>query len=296
MRAQTRPSDDRRNRAIEDVHEPPRILSIRVTAHRRFVHADLATARGDERLELRANDGHQCLGECPAIRIAVAWHQPAAQGVRPGHTGLERDGSVFHRRVRRVQPLQAIELLNHTEAARSLQRADDAMPAALVVRRGTEPPGDDRLGIHAVQESIERQVEVQARLFPIGHDIQTSRPLIVQRTHHRIVLRLGKVGGSESIEVLGGELQPTGKRIAADDRRAQGVGLHQDWLGRIRASYSRWARFVIRQSSIVNVRVPHRASPSDARAHRRPTRTVRRRARDPGWRPRRARAAADRRV
>ena len=111
-----------------------------------------------------------------------------------------------------MQPLQAIELLNHTEAARSLQRTDDAMPAALVVRRGTEPPGDTRLGIHAFEKSIERQVEVQTRLFPIGHDVQTRRPLIVQRTHHRIVLRFGKVGGSESIEVLGGELQPTRER------------------------------------------------------------------------------------
>ena len=108
--------------------------------------------------------------------------------------------------------------MDHTEAAGRLQRADDPMPAALVVRGGTEPPGDNRLGIHAVQKPVERQVEIQARLFPIGHDIQTRRPLIVQRTHHRIVLCFGKVGGAESVEMLGGEFQPTGKRITYRSR------------------------------------------------------------------------------
>ena len=92
----------------------------------------------------------------------------------PGTLALSVHGSVFHRRGRRVQPLEAIELLNDTEAAGSLQRADDAMPAALVVRRGTEPPGDNGLGIHAVQKSIERQVEVQAGAA--SPSVTTSRP------------------------------------------------------------------------------------------------------------------------
>ena len=88
------------------------------------------------------------------------------------------------------------------------------------MRGGTKAPDDNGLRIDAFQESIERQVEIEPRLFSVRHDIQARGLLIMQRTHHRIVLRLCEVGGTKTIEVFSSELQPAGERITANHGRA----------------------------------------------------------------------------
>jgi hypothetical protein len=121
-------------------------------------------------------------------------------------------------RARSVQPLQSIEFLHYTEPARSLQFAHHTMPSALVVGRRTEASRDDCLGIDPFEKSIERQIEVQPGLFSVCDDVQAGRFLIVQRTHHRIVLCFGQIGRAETIEVPGRELEPARKRVTSDDR------------------------------------------------------------------------------
>src|SRR3970040_1253130 len=48
---ETAAPDHGSDRAIEDAHEAPRVLTVSVAAHRRLVHADLVAAGGGEGLE-----------------------------------------------------------------------------------------------------------------------------------------------------------------------------------------------------------------------------------------------------
>ena len=97
---------------------------------------------------------------------------------------------------------------------------------ALIVGGRPETARRRALQLDALEESVERQVEIEPRLLAVGDDVEPGGELIVERAHHRVVLRFGDVGGAEAVEVRGRELQPAGKRIAADDGGAQGALLH----------------------------------------------------------------------
>src|SRR6185369_6346900 len=83
----------------------------------------------------------------------------------------------------------------------------------------------------------EREIEIEAGLLAIGHDIKAGGDLIVECANDGVVLHLGEVFFAKGVQILAGLLQPGGKRIAADDGGAEWAGLHGDeklWVKRIR--------------------------------------------------------------
>ena len=104
--------------------------------------------------------------------------------------------------------------------------ADDLVFSALVVGGRAEAPRRGGFEFDALDVAIEREVEIEAGLFAIGDDIEAGGELVVERGDDGIVLDLGAVGGTEAVEVGGGEFEPRGKRVAADDGGAEWIGLH----------------------------------------------------------------------
>ena len=92
---------------------------------------------------------------------------------------------------------------------------------ALVVRRGAEATRRCPLQLDAVEVAVERQVEVEPRLLAVGDHVEAGADLVVDGGDDGVVLQLGAIGRAEAVEVLDGEQQPAGQRVAADDRRPQ---------------------------------------------------------------------------
>ena len=80
---------DRVHRAIENIDEPLRVFAVRIATHGRFIDANLLAACSDQCHEFIADNGEQCFGEPVTIVIALVRNQPATQGVRPWHAGLQ---------------------------------------------------------------------------------------------------------------------------------------------------------------------------------------------------------------
>src|SRR5687768_18526161 len=100
------------------------------------------------------------------------------------------------------------------------------MAPALVVRRGAEVATRLTLEFEAVQERVEREIEVEARLFPIGDHVEPGAELIPDRRPDRVASRLLAVIRAELVEVRSRQLQPAGKRVAADDSRPDRLVRH----------------------------------------------------------------------
>src|SRR6266566_3117224 len=101
------------------------------------------------------------------------------------------------------------------------------MPAALIVSGGTRSALRLRFDCNPRQEAVERQIEIQARLFAIADDVEAGRDLVVYCGRDGVVQELGYVVRAKFVEVGGDKLQPTWERIAADDRCAKGILLHE---------------------------------------------------------------------
>ena len=71
------------------------------------------------------------------------------------------------------------------------------VPPALVVRRRAEAAGRRGLSVDALEEAVEREVEVEARLLAVGDHVEPGGHLVVHGRDHRVVLHLGQVVGPE---------------------------------------------------------------------------------------------------
>ena len=225
VRAQAGAPVDRLHRAVENIHEAPGIFLVGVATHRGLIDADLPTARGDEVFEFFAHHWEQRLGHRPAVGILRIRHQPAAQRIRPRHTRLQR------RRADRREALQPLELLHDPQSARRHQFAGDRVLAALVVGGRAKLPRRRRLQLEALDVTVERQIEIEPRLLAIRDDVEPRLDLIVHRRDHGIVLDLAHIGATKDFEVLAGELEPAGKRVAPDDGAAKGTRFHRETAG-----------------------------------------------------------------
>ena len=167
----------------------------------------------------RAHDREERLGDRPAVRVVAAGHDPAGERVRPGDARLQL-------RAGRGQLLQAAPLVERAQPVRRLELADDLVPAALVVRG--RPPAAARLVLQldALEERVEGQVEVEARLLAVGDHVEAGAHLVADRRRDGVARRLLEVVGPEVVDVLGRELEPARERVAADDRRADGLVRH----------------------------------------------------------------------
>jgi hypothetical protein len=94
------------------------------------------------------------------------------------------------------------------------------MPSTLIVGWGSEPAEGLTLQIQALQETVKRQVEIQAGLLAIRDHIQPRVNLIPNRYRHRIVYQLRPISFTKPVEMSTGKLQPSRERIAADHGRA----------------------------------------------------------------------------
>jgi hypothetical protein len=115
------------------------------------------------------------------------------------------------------QPLGALEFFDRAQAARGAEVAGDAVLAALVVGGGSEAAGGVGFEVDAFEVAVEREVEVEAGLLAVGDDVEAGAELVGERARDGVVLEFLEVGVAELVEVLGGELKPAGKRVAADD-------------------------------------------------------------------------------
>src|SRR5690606_18852354 len=82
--------------------------------------------------------------------------------------------------------------------------------------------------------SIERQVEVEPRLFPIRNHVQACADLVVYGRCHGILDHFFDVGAAKAVEVLASELEPSWKGITSDHRCAEGNVLRHvgfTWFG-----------------------------------------------------------------
>ena len=84
-----------------------------------------------------------------------------------------------------------------------------------------ESPRGVRRRADALELSIERKVEIVAALFAVGNDVKTGPKLIVDGDGHRVGAQLLEVGIAKFVSVSEGVLKPSGKRVAANNRRAQ---------------------------------------------------------------------------
>jgi dihydropteroate synthase len=228
-------ADSRFDRAIEDIDEAPGILQVCVTAHGGFIESDLATARLDQRLEFVADNGQEGLGQGVAIGVLRIGQETATEGVGAGDAGFEGGrrmgvgtiGMIAGGEAAMGEALEAVKIGDGAQAAGGAEFADHSMPATLVVGGRTESARRRGFEIDAVDEAIKGEVEIEPGLFAICDDIEPGVELIVEGDEHCIVDKFLTVSGAELVEMSGSELQPAGKRIAADDSGAQRMRLHR---------------------------------------------------------------------
>ncbi len=192
---------------------------MRVTAHRGLVDGDDAAARIDERLQLGAHDREQGLGDRPAVGVVGVRLDAAREGVRAGNAGLQLRALGRDR-------AQALPLGDHAQPARRAELPDDPVSAALIVRGRAEPAAGLVVELEPVEEGVEGQVEVEARLFAVGDDVEAGPKLVADGRPDGVAGRLLAVVGPELGEMLAGELEPAREGIAADHRGADGLVRH----------------------------------------------------------------------
>src|SRR5438445_6363227 len=73
---------------------------------------------------------------------------------------------------------------------------------------------------------VEREVEVETRLFSVGDDVQTRGSLVVDGGQDSVVLQFSAVSLAELLQMRTGQLQPARKGVTADDGSPEGVLFH----------------------------------------------------------------------
>src|SRR5580765_2557086 len=93
---------------------------------------------------------------------------------------------------------------------------------SLIVSWRTEPASRGGFQLDPFDESIERKIEVQARLFAVSDHIKACLNLVMNGDDDRVLLKFGLVGVAKFLQVLTRELEPARKRITSNDSGAQG--------------------------------------------------------------------------
>ena len=83
-------ADDGFDGTVKDLDKPIRVFAIGVTTHRWLINGQLGAASGDQIDQFLAHDRDQRLGNRITIRVLRIGNQPATQGIRTRHAGLER--------------------------------------------------------------------------------------------------------------------------------------------------------------------------------------------------------------
>ena len=92
--------------------------------------------------------------------------------------------------------------------------------ATLVVGKRAEPARRSTLKFYPLKEAVKRQVEVEPGLLAVSYHVEPGGELIVHCGDDSIIDHLLAVDVAELLEVLAGELEPTGEGVAADDGRS----------------------------------------------------------------------------
>lgn len=220
MRRQPALTDDGSDSAIEDIDQSAAIGTVRITAHRRLVDRDLGAADSDQPFQFVADQRKKRFRNSEAVRVLIVGNQSAAEGIGTGEAGFER-WPVWG------QSPQTFKFLNSPQSSRSPQRTGDRVLAPLVVCWRSPPAGRRVFQGQALEVAIERQVEIQPRLFAVGDDIQAGSQLILDSGGNRIILQFPQVVRAELVEMLTGKFQPAGERVTADDGRSQRLHTHR---------------------------------------------------------------------
>ncbi len=104
------------------------------------------------------------------------------------------------------------------------------MAPPLVVSGRAEAATRFVVELEPVDERVEGEVEVEARLFPVGDHVEPCTELVADRSPDRIARRLLAVVRAELVEVRAGKLEPAWERIAPDDGRPDGLVRHVESL------------------------------------------------------------------
>src|SRR5262245_20006822 len=146
-----------------------------------------------------------------AVGITAAGHEASAQCVGTRDTG-------FQRGARGRESLKALEFFDNAKAARGSQFAGNRVTSSLVMRGRTEPARRRAFAFQAIQVRVKGKVEIEARLFAVGDDVEAGAYLIVECGNDGVLLQLSAVVGAEFIKIGAGEFQPAGQGITADNR------------------------------------------------------------------------------
>src|SRR5437899_6595910 len=73
---------------------------------------------------------------------------------------------------------------------------------------------------------VEREVEVETRLLPVGDHVQARGSLVMNGGQDSVVLQFSAVSLAELLQMRTGQLQPARKGITADDGGPKGVLVH----------------------------------------------------------------------
>jgi hypothetical protein len=96
--------------------------------------------------------------------------------------------------------------------------ADDFVFSALVMRGRTKSARRSIFEFNALKIAVEGEIEIEARLFAIGDDIEAGSHLVMDGGDDGVFLKFGAIGFADLVEVRAGEFEPTGERVTADDR------------------------------------------------------------------------------
>ena len=180
----------------------------------------IVAARVDERLELAAHDRQERLGDRPAIRVVAARARCRPASVYGPGTLAFSCGPGGASSCRR----------RHSSSTPSPFGAASSpticVAAALVVRGRAPAAARLVLQLDPLEERVEREVEVEARLLAVGDHVEAGAHLVADRGRDGVARRLLEVVGPEVVDVLRHELEPARERVAADDRRADGLVRH----------------------------------------------------------------------
>lgn len=69
----------------------------------------------------------------------------------------------------------------------------------------------------AFEIAVEGEIEIEARLFAIGDNVESGGNLIVDGGNDSVFLQFGAVGLAKLIKVRTGEFEPAGEWVTADD-------------------------------------------------------------------------------
>jgi hypothetical protein len=112
-----------------------------------------------------------------------------------------------------VQPL---EFFHRTQTTGRPKLTHNLVFATLIMSWRPKPTRGRLLQFDSFKETVERKIEIQTSLFPVGHNVEAGGQLIVQRCDYGVVLKFGAISRPKLVEVAAGQFQPSRERITSD--------------------------------------------------------------------------------